>query len=930
MARGQKQQAMGPTSSKTVRRNRASPSRLFKLYKHLSDDQKKMICNSKFGGLLNIACATIPSEFANWLFVDCFDAESSQLVFPGRGKILVSAQSVADILGLPDRGDTVRYELDVEAINFIHDKYNVERGSAPKIGSIVKRVKENKEANDDFLRSWLMLAVSTFLCPPTSMGISPRCYPALVDLSKVKDLNWCQFVVDQLKDASTKINKKNSVRGCIQLLAILYADSLEVQKVQPPPTKPRIAAWTRKMLDTVIKEDTNRDGSFGKLKLKNLGHSVLQDPFIQMDDIQRFVSSKAHRGMTVQKKRKLCQAVSNVMCGVTQLLTTFLHEVGAFSAENEDTDEPSLRRSKRKRATELEEAELVSDDEAEDSDYEESDFVGVDSTEESDYEDDGDGHSMDAENTNNMNTTPKTGEDAGNDAHGNTPDRADGHMSSSNPQHEQTDELDGVPLISRLRAIQQAENQRLREQSAAHHDAICEPIPLQVEPPTIEGMVPPASKPVIRKERFGGRLKLPVATGTNFDDAKDKLGGGCSHNISTEIPVAKSDSLDFTPPDFDIMKSINEHEPTQPQEQRCTPQPENPQEQRCTPQAEKPQEQQCTPQAEKPQEQQCTPQPQEPGHQGLEPGSAFSLDQIDAGLLQLIEEDAIQRIQERKARSAQLERAPTGDILGDQDAPQASTDTAAASVGTGTTPASMRPEPASVNSSVTPAYQPAPRRRLRKAAVLQSPYVDFTAAKSFSVIIINYFDFHVTLKELASSVNPKGKLDSVVAEIGIYCIDQRCKKATKRVLPLRVSVMFRVLQMIQNKNLGIVGHYFLLVLNIRNNRFEVLDSMRSLKDENLVGCCNIIVAAIKELWRTHYPDSNVDVQNYSLVDIGVPIQTNDHDCGYHMLMHAEHWDGFKIYNFQEKDIPNIRKLLTYKWLTDKENGTDWKTKLGLA
>ncbi|CAL4966916.1 unnamed protein product [Urochloa decumbens] len=779
--------------------------------------------------------------------VDCFDAESSHLVFPGRGKILVSAQSVADILGLPDRGDTVRYELDVEAINFIHEKYNVERGSAPKIGSIVKRVKENKEANDDFLRSWLMLAVSTFLCPPTSMGISPRCYPALVDLSKVKDLNWCQFAVDQLKDASSKINKKNSVRGCIQLLA---------------------------------------------------------------------------------KKRKLCQAVSNVICGVTQLLTTFLHEVGAFSAENEDTDEPSLRRSKRKRTTEPEEAELVSNDEAEDSDYEESDFVGVDSTEESDYEDDGDGHNMDAEDTNNMNTTAETGEDVGNDAHGNTPDRAHGHMSSSNPQHEQTDELDGVPLISRLRAMQEAENQRLREQSAAHHEAVCEPIPLQVEPPTMEDMVPQASKPVIRKERFGGRLKLPVATGTNFDAVKDKLGEGCSHNISTEIPVAKSDSLDFTLPDFDIMKSINEHEPTQPQEQRSTPQPEK-----------------------------------QPGHQGLEPGSVFSLDQIDAGLLQLIEEDAIQRIQERKARSAQLERAPTGDILGDQDALQASTDIAAAAVGTATTPASMRLEPGSVNSSVTPAYQPAPRRHLRKAAVLQSPYVDFTAAKSFrcskevcdvynavlasqrsstrssqeastssskDVIIINYIDFHVTLKELASSVTPRGKLDSVVAEIGIYAIDQRGKKATKRVLPLRVSVMFPVLQMIQNKNLGMVGHYFLLVLNIRNNRFEVLDSMRSLKDENLVQCCNIIVAAIKELWRTHYPDSNVDIQNYSLVDIGVPIQTNDRDCGYHMLMHAEHWDGFKIYNFQEKDIPSIRKLLTYKWLTDKENGTDWKTKLGLA
>ncbi|CAL4981046.1 unnamed protein product [Urochloa decumbens] len=752
MARGQKQQARGPTLSKTVRRNRASPSRLFKLYKHLSDDQKKMIRDAKFGGLLDIACATIPSEFANWLMVDCFDAESSQLVFPGRGKILLIAQSVADILGLPDNR------------------------------TIVNRVKENKEANDDFLRSWLMLAVSTFLCPPTSMGISPRCYPAQVDLSKVKDLNWCQFVVDQLKDASSKINKKNSVRGCIQLLAVLYADSLEVQKVQPPPTKPRIAVWTRKMLDIVIKEDTNRDGSYGKLE------------------------------------RKLCQAVSNVFCGVTQVLTTFLHEVGAFGGENEDTADPSLRRSKRKRTSEHEEPELSSEDEAEDDDYEEPEFVNDDTTEESNSEDEGDEHNMDAQDANNMNTTADFGEGVGNDAHGTTPEGSHSHTPASNPQHEKTDDQDDVPVIS----------------------------------------------------RFGGRLKLPVATGTAFDAAKDKSGEGCSHKGSNAIPIDKSNSLDFTPPDFDIMKSIDEHEPTQPGEQRSTPQQGWP-----------------TPEQEN-----------HPGHQGLDPGSAFSLDQMDAELLQIIENDAIQRIQERKARSTQFERASTSDINDLQDAPEASTDVAATVVGTATTPASMRPEPASVNSSVTPAYQPAPRRRLRKAVVLQSPYVDFTADKSFRCS-----------KEACDVYN------AVVASQG---------SSTRS-----SQVMFPVLQMIQNKQLGMVGHYFLLVLNIRNNRFEVLDSMRSSKDENLLQCCNIIIARIKDLWRMHYPDSKVDIQNYSLADIGVPLQTNDRDCGYHMLMHAEHWDGFKIYNFQEKDIPSIRKLLTYKWLTDKENETDWKTKLGL-
>ena len=44
-----------------------------------------------------------------------------------------------------------------------------------------------------------------------------------------------------------------------------------------------------------------------------------------------------------------------------------------------------------------------------------------------------------------------------------------------------------------------------------------------------------------------------------------------------------------------------------------------------------------------------------------------------------------------------------------------------------------------------------------------------------------------------------------------------------------------------------------------------------------------------------------------------------HDCGFHMLMHAEHWDGHSMQYFKESDIPNIRKLLLHKWLTHKDN-----------
>jgi len=70
----------------------------------MTEPQRKMIRDINFGGLLNIPCSTIPAEFANWLFVECFDPEASELVFPGRGRIPVTPDSVARIFKLPNKG----------------------------------------------------------------------------------------------------------------------------------------------------------------------------------------------------------------------------------------------------------------------------------------------------------------------------------------------------------------------------------------------------------------------------------------------------------------------------------------------------------------------------------------------------------------------------------------------------------------------------------------------------------------------------------------------------------------------------------------------------------------------------------------------------------------------------------------------------------
>jgi hypothetical protein len=53
------------------------------------------------------------------------------------------------------------------------------------------------------------------------------------------------------------------------------------------------------------------------------------------------------------------------------------------------------------------------------------------------------------------------------------------------------------------------------------------------------------------------------------------------------------------------------------------------------------------------------------------------------------------------------------------------------------------------------------------------------------------------------------------------------------------------------------------------------------------------------------------------------------DCRFHMIMHAQYWDGRSLSHFNENDMSNIRNILTYKWIKYEENDTAWETILNM-
>ena len=90
---------------------------------------------------------------------------------------------------------------------------------------------------------------------------------------------------------------------------------------------------------------------------------------------------------------------------------------------------------------------------------------------------------------------------------------------------------------------------------------------------------------------------------------------------------------------------------------------------------------------------------------------------------------------------------------------------------------------------------------------------------------------------------------------------------------LHTQVFIPVLQRM-DRNEQEIGHYFLIVLNLRNNRFEVLDSMRSMEDKSLESCCITITSGIKRLWEMHYAGSSKAIGDYEITEIQVQKQKN--------------------------------------------------------
>jgi hypothetical protein len=88
-----------------------------------------------------------------------------------------------------------------------------------------------------------------------------------------------------------------------------------------------------------------------------------------------------------------------------------------------------------------------------------------------------------------------------------------------------------------------------------------------------------------------------------------------------------------------------------------------------------------------------------------------------------------------------------------------------------------------------------------------------------------------------------------------------------------MQISFPVLEEVQKANKE-GNHWYCLSMNFQAERFEALDSMRSQGDESLVSHATRLINNIKALWEIHYNTSKVQIKDWELKIIDVPIQAN--------------------------------------------------------
>ncbi|XBJ22840.1 hypothetical protein VPH35_001153 [Triticum aestivum] len=117
------------------------------------------------------------------------------------------------------------------------------------------------------------------------------------------------------------------------------------------------------------------------------------------------------------------------------------------------------------------------------------------------------------------------------------------------------------------------------------------------------------------------------------------------------------------------------------------------------------------------------------------------------------------------------------------------------------------------------------------------------------------------------------------------------------------------------------GHHYAICLDLKNQHFEVLDSMRSEAYADLTTHAEYFINNLKETWNRHYENSNVQIRHFPIEYVATTKQGNRHDRGFHTLEYLAKWEGQRVPVITATMVVELHKIYTWNWLMNEDFNT---------
>ncbi|KAJ9701453.1 hypothetical protein PVL29_006694 [Vitis rotundifolia] len=230
---------------------RCSPSRFLKLCNRLPAEKLDVVRDLQFGGLLHLNCKEIRHNICIWLIAH-FNVGFRRIDITSHKRYDLTAADVGLVFGLPTTG------------RILHIATTPSDHPFGTLNTCEERLL-NLPIGEEFRRCFIYYTCATLLGPTSRIDGCRNLWHTIHEDGFRNDVNWGQFVVDQLVEGIRRYKQGNSVwvHGCILFLQLHYVIKFKIPSVHVPMTAPLLSAWSDELIKERLSAEISEFGSFG-------------------------------------------------------------------------------------------------------------------------------------------------------------------------------------------------------------------------------------------------------------------------------------------------------------------------------------------------------------------------------------------------------------------------------------------------------------------------------------------------------------------------------------------------------------------------------------------------------------------------------------------------------------------------------------------